>query len=122
MLYHFAPWTIFIIAVFQKYLWKKIKGNDFIYYSFLIFLFNILVYWLSPEVYARYLFMFYPLLYSILFYLFLQWLDETTWQHKTINRIFLSSVFLLALTFALLPFLNVAKDRTLISRNAFCWQ
>jgi len=119
ILYHFAPWTLFVIALFQRKVWKKIKENDFIHYSFLIFFFNILVYWLSPQVYARYLFMFLPLMYSILFFLFFRWLDESSWQHKTINGVFLFSVLLLALTFTVLPFLDVVKDRTLIFQKCF---
>ncbi len=104
MLYHFAPWTLFVIAFLQKNIGSKLKQNDFIFYSLLIFLVNFPVYWLSPEVYARYLFMFLPLIYSVCFYLFFETLSTSDWQHKLINAITVGAPILLLIGFITLPF------------------
>jgi 4-amino-4-deoxy-L-arabinose transferase-like glycosyltransferase len=66
-LYHFAPWTLLIAALFKKGIFKKLWGNGFMRYLLIIGFLNILVYWTSPEVYPRYLFMFVPLVMAIFF-------------------------------------------------------
>lgn len=106
ILYHFAPWTLLIVAAFNQRLRALIKGNSFVHYSLLVFIANLIVYWVSPGTFARYLFMFLPLLYSILFYLFFS-LDSGSWQHKTIRITAIISSLIMLLTFLVLPFLNV---------------
>jgi len=67
-IYHFLPWTLLLPLL----LWKKNRAaiweNELSRYFSLAFLFNIFIYWLSPEIYARYLFMFLPLLFGTLFF------------------------------------------------------
>ena len=67
-IYHFAPWTVLIFLL----LWRRNRSlvfeNDITRYFFWTFLVNILIYWASPAIYARYLFMFLPLIFAILFY------------------------------------------------------
>lgn len=66
--YHFLPWTVLILLL----LWKKNRitlwENELSRFFSLAFLFNILIYWASPAIYARYLFMFLPLLFGLMFY------------------------------------------------------
>lgn len=81
VLYHFAPWTILAVFLFQRNLRKKINRDPFIKYMALIFIVNIIPYWSSPEVFPRYLFMFIPLLMGILFHL----MQQT--PHKIYRRI-----------------------------------
>lgn len=111
MLYHYAPWTLFVVALFNKQVIRLLRANDFMVYSFLVLVVNILVYWLSPEVYARYLFMFIPLLYSLLFYLFFS-LAETHWSKKFVGGVTLFLCGALGLGFLVLPFLDVVRDNT----------
>ena len=85
-LFHFAPWTIFSIALVQKNVLKKIKENSFIHYSASIFMANLMVYWLSPEVYPRYLFMFLPLFFSVVFYLYFNH-TAGKWQQLVIDKV-----------------------------------
>ncbi|MCZ4409561.1 hypothetical protein O3Q51_12120 [Cryomorphaceae bacterium 1068] len=65
-LYHFAPWTIFVVFLFRKgaarSLWRDQCGR----FVILVFGLNIIVYWTSPGVHPRYLFMFLPLLFVLL--------------------------------------------------------
>jgi hypothetical protein len=65
-LYHFAPWTIFIVFLFRKGSLKSLLSQDFSRYLILVFGLNIIVYWTSPGVHPRYLFMFLPLLFALL--------------------------------------------------------
>ena len=67
-LYYFVPWTVLIILLFWKENRRIVFENKITRYFFLIFIANILIYWVSPAIYARYLFMFLPIFFSILFY------------------------------------------------------
>jgi 4-amino-4-deoxy-L-arabinose transferase-like glycosyltransferase len=69
VLYHFLPWTIFAIFMFHKKILRHALSNHFIRYCLIVFLCNILVYWLSPITYPRYLLMLIPLLFTVLLYL-----------------------------------------------------
>ncbi len=70
VIYHFLPWTLFVLVLFTRGSIKKIKNNAFLKYISLILIFNILIYWTSPEVYARYLLMFVPLFYGVFAYFY----------------------------------------------------
>jgi 4-amino-4-deoxy-L-arabinose transferase-like glycosyltransferase len=119
MLYHYAPWTLFILVIIQKNIRKLIKTNDFIVYSFLVLIINLLIYWTSPQVYARFLFMFLPLLYSVLFYVFFEFIKESSWQYKFIRFLLISFSGLLLITFLVLPFLKVVKEPSFIYLKCF---
>lgn len=88
MLYHFAPWTLMVLFLFRKEVWKICWNNPFIRYIFLVFLVNILVYWTSPEVYPRYLHMFTPLIFTVYAYVFFQ-TDLSDWRHRVFENILL---------------------------------
>jgi 4-amino-4-deoxy-L-arabinose transferase-like glycosyltransferase len=107
IVYHFLPWTIFLLALFRKNVIKIIKGNAFIQFITLAFLANIVVYWVSPDVYPKYLFMFVPLLYTVVFYFYFRHLSRDAWQKKVINIILISCVGALFLGSMVLPFSSV---------------
>ena len=99
VLYHFLPWTVFVIALFRKNIFSIIKKNSFIFYTTLIFLVNIPIYWLSADIYPKYVFMFIPLLYNVLFYCFFEMdFHKKTVQEKMIYGVF---YFLCAAMFAI---------------------
>jgi 4-amino-4-deoxy-L-arabinose transferase-like glycosyltransferase len=64
--YHFLPWTFIVILLFQRGMIRKIKKQPFIRYLSLVLLFNIIIYWTSPEVFPRYILMLIPLLFGVL--------------------------------------------------------
>jgi len=70
MVYHFLPWSLLIVLFFWKGSFKRIFRDEFITFNLVVFAANIVVYWLSPEVYPRYLFMLLPLLFSSFFFLY----------------------------------------------------
>ena len=51
----------------------------------MIFLANIIVYWSSPEVHARYLIMFVPLAFGVLFYFYYKFREENRFQNVLID-------------------------------------
>lgn len=64
-LYHFFPWAILIVYAFSRRSREMIKGNDFLVFSSLAFMANIIVYWSSPEVYPRYILMLMPFFFTV---------------------------------------------------------
>lgn len=64
MSYHFLPWTFLLIYLLWPGSWRRLRTNDFAAFSLVAFLVNIPVYWLSPNVYPRYLLMLFPLLFG----------------------------------------------------------
>ena len=69
MIYHFLPWSLFIVYVLHRKSWTWIKSHSFVSFLAITFLANILVYWTSPEVYPRYLLMHAPLIFGLFLYL-----------------------------------------------------
>jgi len=66
-IYHFAPWSFFLILLWRKSVRVDLWRDNFSRFLILVFAFNIIVYWTSPGVHPRYLFMFLPLLFGVLF-------------------------------------------------------
>jgi 4-amino-4-deoxy-L-arabinose transferase-like glycosyltransferase len=109
MLYHFAPWMMMSILLLPRNMRVMVKQQPFLYYNFLIFFFNILVYWTSPQVYARYLFMFLPLLFVIFFSLYQKNKLTNIWQISFLNGFFSITCIFLCLGSGLLPFLTLTS-------------
>ncbi len=86
-IYHFLPWSIMVIYLFQKGILAKIKSVPFIAFCALIFMANILVYWFSIEVYPRYILMLIPLVFSIFLYLHKIHYDANSIYYKIYFRI-----------------------------------
>ena len=59
--YHFLPWALLAIPYFHPKFRTWLKEDDFIRFCFWMMLVNIPVYWISVQVYPRYLLMFVPL-------------------------------------------------------------
>jgi 4-amino-4-deoxy-L-arabinose transferase-like glycosyltransferase len=64
-IYHFLPWTVLVVCLFSLKTLRSLWQQDFMRYAIIVFLLNILVYWTSPGVHPRYLFMFLPLLFAV---------------------------------------------------------
>jgi 4-amino-4-deoxy-L-arabinose transferase-like glycosyltransferase len=75
-IYHFLPWSVMVILFFRKGSLKFIRGNRFLWYLSLVFLFNIIPYWTSPETYARYILMLVPLVMAIVFVLYFKYREQ----------------------------------------------
>ncbi len=75
-LYHFLPWTFMVVYLFGRKSLLLIKENSFLRYCGIVFIINIIVYWVSVEVYPRYILMLVPLVFSIFLYLHKKHYDE----------------------------------------------
>ena len=110
MVYHFLPWTLMVLYFIRRDILKLIRADAFITFNLLVFLSNVLVYWSSPQVYPRYLFMLAPLVFSSYLVLHQKHKAEKTWQFLLIDRLFLGVFPIIALASFSLMFLEITAD------------
>lgn len=110
--YHFLPWTIFLIALLRRDCLRIIREHPFIHYITIIFIANIIVYWVSPDVYPKYLFMFVPLIYIVGFYFYFHELKKNSWQKKLINIILAGSCLVVGVSSFAIPVTKLATVTT----------
>ena len=67
--YHFLPWSILGLLAFDRRAWSIVKAKSFVLISLLLFA-NILVYWVSVEVYPRYILMLAPCYFTVFLFLY----------------------------------------------------
>ncbi len=79
-IFHFLPWSVMIIYFFRKGMFKKIWQDKFLKANFCILIGNLIIYWISPEIFARYLLMFPPLFFVLLLHL-----HKIHYHEKTIH-------------------------------------
>lgn len=109
-IYHFLPWSLGILLCIRKGFFKDLNANPFVKYCALIFIFNILIYWSSVEVYARYLIMFCPLIFTVFAYNFKCLEEKNQWKLKTLEWIFVVASFILLLSFIAIPFIDSLRS------------
>lgn len=68
-LFHFFPWALPGLLMFNKNIRSAVLANDYIKYCLILFIANILVYWVSPGVYPRYILMLIPISLTVIFYM-----------------------------------------------------
>lgn len=108
MVYHYAPWMLMAVLLFRRLSMslsmpsleamasvktpvKTSTGatlHPFVRFSAITFFVNFLIYWSSPQVYARYLLMLLPLLYTVFAYFYYERSRPTDWQRRTVEGIF----------------------------------
>jgi 4-amino-4-deoxy-L-arabinose transferase-like glycosyltransferase len=103
VLFHFVPWTLMIILAFSRKIFVKALSNGFIRYCTLVFLANIILYWLSPVTYPRYLLMLVPLAFIVFLYLARIHARLGTPHDAILRKVLLMIMFPLVLANALLP-------------------
>lgn len=82
-IYHFLPWTVFTLSLLHRNRIRMVLQNRFTRFLAVMFISNIFIYWVSPAIYARYLFMFIPLLSGITFFVWSS-ADKSLWTEKYI--------------------------------------
>lgn len=107
MIYHFLPWTLFAILLFIKGSVRKIFRHDFLRYGIWIVGLNIIPYWSSPEVFARYYLMLMPFIFLVFFYLYL----EENEASRMLRRVLDITMVVLAVTVSAIPFAYLLMDR-----------
>ncbi|WP_266367328.1 ArnT family glycosyltransferase [Tellurirhabdus rosea] len=94
MLYFYAPWMLMVVFLLRKPkadssgmpFFQKITSwaatlHPFILFNAVTFAVNFVIYWSSPQVYARYLFMLLPLLFTIFAYSYYE-SRPTDWRRR----------------------------------------
>ncbi|MEM6769278.1 MAG: hypothetical protein AAF597_01735 [Bacteroidota bacterium] len=112
MSYHFLPWTFLLVYLFQRGSWKRLKTNDFAAFCLLAFIVNIPVYWLSPNVYPRYLLMLFPLLFSSLLFLHGEHKSERSRRFRWLRYFLLGLMTLCAMV---TPFIPLVPDTSIVT-------
>jgi 4-amino-4-deoxy-L-arabinose transferase-like glycosyltransferase len=105
-IYHFLPWSVMVVLFFRKGSLKMIRQNRFLWYLLLVFIFNIIPYWTSPEAYARYILMLVPLLMTILFALYFEYRNINSRIYLVVDYIFggfIGTIGLAGIVFLLHP-------------------
>ncbi|MBR9919967.1 MAG: glycosyl transferase [Bacteroidetes bacterium] len=103
MVYHFLPWSLLSIIFLSRRTWARIRQHEFLQFLLFMFLANILPYWISVEVYPRYILMLVPMFFGITAYLYQEYGPKEGPFKRIIEGILL--LFMLLLTFgASLPF------------------
>jgi 4-amino-4-deoxy-L-arabinose transferase-like glycosyltransferase len=117
-IYHFLPWSVMIIMLFRKGSLKYIRNNSFLWYLFLLFIFNIIPYWTSPEAYPRYILMLVPLMMTILISLYFKSIENRSSIHLWFDYIsggFIAAIGLAGIAFMLHPLTRDLPHIALVS-------
>lgn len=115
MLYHYAPWMLLALVLIKKNVFIAINADPFIKFNWWVFLANFIVYWTSPEVYARYLFPLLAPLFTVLVYLFYTHTKPEDWQRKWPEKVFGWLLAVCTLALFVVPFTGA------VSKVSFEW-
>lgn len=91
------PATLFLPLLFVKGGFKKVKSNHFIWFCFLIFVFNYPLYWFSTEAKSRYIYPLFPFATIMLTYLAMHISTKALLKGLKILTTIILSILLLAL-------------------------
>jgi len=112
MSYHFLPWTLLLIYLLQPGSWQRLRKNDFAAFTLVAFLVNIPIYWLSPNVYPRYLLMLFPLLFGSLLCLHEQHATEHSLSYRILRYTLLG---LMTVCACVIPFAPLFPETSIVS-------
>jgi 4-amino-4-deoxy-L-arabinose transferase-like glycosyltransferase len=114
MMYDFAPWMLLTILFIRRDFIAVLKSNDFILFNAAVFIFNFLIYWLSPDTFARYIFMLLPLLFTTGSYFYLEKSSPATWQRKAVDYLMFGSMIFITVAIPVIPFFPLTKNIPLV--------
>jgi 4-amino-4-deoxy-L-arabinose transferase-like glycosyltransferase len=99
-LWQLFPASLLVLFCMDRNFIKEIKANPFLTYISLIFIINILVYWVSPQTIPRYIIMLYPLLLIIWSYAYYSYRNKLPRSLRIFN---ITIVVLCALVTLFIP-------------------
>jgi hypothetical protein len=103
LLYHYGPGMYFFILLLRKDWRQIIRSNRFVLFCAIIFFVNILIYWLSPKIFARYIFMHLALLFTVFAFFYYQSAANDL-RKKILDTFFLVVTILFFIVCFILPF------------------
>jgi 4-amino-4-deoxy-L-arabinose transferase-like glycosyltransferase len=107
MTYHYLPWTLLIVFTFVNGFWKTTLQNKFLIFNLMVFLFNIIPYWTSPDVYPKYIMMLMPMLLAVYVFYFLKNSEANGKLSKIIEIVFISISAILTIAWFSLLFIGI---------------
>ena len=96
-LWQLFPASLLVLFCIHRDFIKGIKANPFLSYISLIFIINILVYWVSPLTIPRYIIMLYPLLLIVWGHAYYSYRDKLSASLRIFNTIIIISCILVTL-------------------------
>lgn len=105
MMYDFAPWMLLSLMLIRKDMLRRLREQPFIFFNGVVFLVNFVVYWISPETFARYLFMLLPLLFTTGLYFYTMVAEAGAWQRKIVDGFLWWSMILVTIALPAVPFI-----------------
>ena len=115
MSYHFLPWTIWLVYLLRRRSWALLRTNGFAAFCLVAFLVNLPVYWLSPNVYPRYLLMLFPLLFGSLLWLHRLHAADRSPTYRYLRRFLVGVMTVVAVA---IPFVPLVPQTAIV---AFPW-
>ncbi len=104
------PWAVLVVFLFRKSFLKIIKGNKLVLFSSLFIVTNIILYWISPEIRNRYIYMFLPFIIIILVYFFTCFEKKDQFLSKWLFKFFGIAIFLMAIFFIVIPLIETISN------------
>lgn len=88
-LYHFLPWSLMIFLLLFRSVRQRVWQQPVVVYAIIIGLANVVLYWLSPNFYPRYILMLLPFAWLVFIQAYPDNVDETIpkWMHITFRII-----------------------------------
>ncbi len=107
--YHFLPWTIFLVLLIRKNTLVILKENKFVCFNTLLFIANTPIYWFASLKNPHYLYFLLPLLFALLFYGYFK-VDRTDWRVKLIDMVLWIGIGIVLIAVGYLPFSKMVGD------------
>lgn len=98
------PGVIILVFAVRKDFLRQIRNNELVVFSLLMFVANILIYWLSPGSRQRYIYMLYPFLFFVLVYFYQLGRNQRDGRFKIFRTLSLICAGALTLAMPALPF------------------
>lgn len=108
--YEFAPVTILMFLFLSKRVRQATFVDPFFKYCLLLFLINIIIYWISEDMRSRYLFMLVPLMSIILIKAYYEGEQLNLRISKIIQTVLIIGSFIIALSLLIYPIWEETKD------------
>lgn len=112
--YHFAPWSLLIVVMFSKKVWRELFKNPFLKFNFMMFIFNIILYWTSPEVHPRYILMLAPLVFLLFSHFAFHRFEEHRLMVRALEYIFLLVSVIAAIGVWYVPYYHETANLPLV--------
>ncbi|GAB3024437.1 ArnT family glycosyltransferase [Spirosoma pulveris] len=94
--YHFAPFTLLAVLLLRRGIGKILAEDPFVAFNAVSFSSTVIIYWLSPQVYGRYLIGLMPMLFTVLAYLYYEHSRPASRGRWWVERIWLVTTVVLA--------------------------